>query len=74
MSHSIYVKDVLQVAYMNKRLGGQQLFLWPGWYMAHNGEVVSQKISTVIVNPSTGQSYVVQKEIQAVLVKRGLWP
>ncbi len=30
-SHSIYVKDALQVAQMNKGTGGQQLFLRAGW-------------------------------------------
>ena len=73
-SHSIYTKDALQVAHINKGPGGQQPFFRPGLYMAHDGEVVRQEISTVVVNPSTGQSRIVQKEIQTVLVKRRLWP
>ena len=36
---------------MNKGLGGQQLFLWPSWYIVHDGKVVSQEMSTVVVNP-----------------------
>ena len=59
---------------MNKRPGGQQPYLWPGWYMAHDGDVVSQEMSTVVVNLSTAQSSVMQKKSQAVLVKQELWP
>ena len=43
-SHSIYAKDALQVANMNKGLGGQQAFLRPGWYTTPNGEVITQKM------------------------------
>ena len=41
--------------------------------MAYDRKVVSQEMSTVVVNPSIGQSSVMQKEIQAVLVKQRLW-
>ena len=42
--------------------------------MAHDGEVVHQEMTTMVVNLSTGQSRIVQKRIQAILVKRRLWP
>ena len=42
--------------------------------MAHDREVLYQEMSTVVVNPSTGQSRIVQKGIQAVLVEGELWP
>ncbi len=73
-SHSIYAPDALQVANMNKRPGGQQPFLRPGWFMGSNQEMVVQEMSTVITDPLTGQSTTIQKDIQAVLVERGLWP
>lgn len=73
-SHSIYAQDALQVANMNKGLGGQKPFLRPGWFMGPNHEVVVQEMSTVIVDSLTGQSTILQKGIQAVLVERGLWP
>ena len=31
-------------------------------------------MSTTLINPGTGNSTTVQKEIQAILVERGLWP
>ena len=71
-SYSIYAKDELQVVYMNEGLESQQLFICSGWYMADNGEIVSPEISIVVVNPSTGQSSVVQKKIQVVLVEQEL--
>ena len=73
-SHSIYAPDALQVANMNKRPGGQQPFLRPGWFMRSNQEMVVQEMPTVITDPLTGQSTTIQKDIQAVLVERGLWP
>ena len=73
-SHSIYVPDAFQVANMNKRPGGQQPFLRPGWLMSCNQEMVVQKISIVITDPLTGQSTTIQKDIQAVLVEQGLLP
>ena len=73
-SHSIYVQDALQVAHMNKGLGGQQPFLRAGWFMGPNQEVVVQGMSMVVTDPITGQSSNLQKGIQAVLAERGLWP
>ncbi len=73
-SHSIHAKDTLQVAQMNKRPGGQQLFLRAGWYISPNGDLIIQDISTTTINSATGKSTTVQKKIQAILVERGLWP
>ncbi len=73
-SHSIYAQDALQVANMNKRPGGQQPFLRPGWFMGFNQEIIVQKMSTVITDPFIDQSTTIQKGIQAVLIERRLWP
>lgn len=73
-SHSIYAKNALQVANMNKDSGGQQAFLRPGWYTTPDGEVIAQQMCKLHINPTTGQSFQVQKGIQAVLVERRLWP
>ena len=73
-SHSIYAKDALQVAHMNKGPGGQQPFLRPGWYTNPNGKLITQEMSTTSINPVTGNSTTVQKRIQAILMERGLWP
>lgn len=75
-SHSIYAKDELQVAHMNKGPSGQQLFLRPGLYTTPDGELIIQDMSTTSINPVTGKSTTgtVQKEIQAILVEKGLWP
>ena len=62
-SYFIYAKDVLQIIYRNKKLKGQQLLFYCGWYMPYDKEVVSQEISTVVANPSTGQSNLIQKRI-----------
>lgn len=72
ISPSINTKGILQVAHMNKRPGKQQLFLCAGWYIIQIREVVSQKMSTMTINHMTGQSTVVQKEIQTILVERKL--
>ena len=53
ISHSIYAKDALQVAHMNKGPGGQQHFLRPGWYIAPNQKVVIQEMSMVTTDPVT---------------------
>ena len=73
-SHSIYAKDTLQVAHMNKRPGGQQPFLRPGWYIKPDEELITQDMSTTSITPVTGKSTIVQKEIQEILVEKGLWP
>lgn len=73
-SHSIDAQDALQVAHMNKRPGGQQPFLRSGWFVGPNQDVVDQEMSTMVTNPTTGQSYFIQKGIQAILTERGLWP
>ena len=73
-SHSIYAKDALQVANMNKRSGSQQAFLRPGWYITPDGEVIAQQMCELHIHPTTSQSFQVQKGIQAVLLERGLWP
>ena len=39
-SYSIYAKNVLQVAYMNKVSDGQQLFLWLGLYIDQKRELI----------------------------------
>ena len=72
ISHSIYTKDTLQVAHMDKGPGGQQLFLWPGWYTNQKGELIRQDISTVTMDFVTGKSSTIQKEIQAILIEKGL--
>lgn len=63
IGHSIYAKDALQVARINKRSEGQQPFLWLDWYMAHDRKVISQEMSTMVVNLSTSQSSIMQKGI-----------
>ncbi len=73
-SNSIYAKDALQVVQINRKPGGQQLFLRAGRYTAPNGEFMVQDMSTTIINSTTGQSTTVQKDIQAILVERKLWP
>ncbi len=73
-SHSIYAKDALQVAHMNKGPDGQQLFLRLVWYTAPNRELITQNMSTTSINFVTGKSTTVQKGIRAILVERGLWP
>lgn len=55
-SHTIYAKDALQVAQINKALGGQQLFLRAGWYKKVDGEIIIQEICLSSENPVTGQS------------------
>lgn len=56
-SHSIYAKDVFQVANMNKGLGGQQAFLRPGWYITPDEEVIAQQMCKLYINPTTGQLF-----------------
>lgn len=58
---------------MNKGPGGQQPFLWPGWFVGPNQDVVDQEMSTMVTNPTTGQSSYIKKCIQAILTGRGLW-
>ena len=59
---------------MNKGSSGQQAFLRSGWYEGQNGEIITQVMCLLQTNSATGQSALVQKGIQAVLVERGLWP
>lgn len=73
-SHSIYAQDALQIVHINKRTGGQQLFLRPRWFVGPYQDVVDQKISTMITNPTTHQLSVIEKDIQAILIQRGIWP
>ena len=73
-SHSIYAKDVLQVAHMNKGPGGQQPFLQPGWYTNPNGELITQEMSTISINLVTGNSTTIQKGIPTILMEKSLWP
>ena len=68
-SHSIYAKDALQVANKNKSSRGQQLFLWTSWYIALNGELIIQDMTTTTINSTIDKSTKVQNEIQAILVK-----
>ena len=72
ISHAIYAKDVLQVAHMNKRPGGQQPFLRPNWYKLTDGEIITQDMYLLSKNPTTSQSNKVQKRIQGILVERKL--
>lgn len=62
-SHSIYAKDALQVAHMNKGPGGQQRFFRSGWYVNGNGELITQEMSTTSINPETGNSITIKKGI-----------
>ena len=55
-SHSIYAKDALQVAHMNKGPGGQQPFLRPSWYTDQKGESIRQDMSTVTIDSVMGKS------------------
>lgn len=73
-SHAIYAKEALQVAHMNKFPGGKQLFLQAGQYKLANKDITTQEMSLLTKNPLTGQSTKVQKQIQAILEERGLWP
>ena len=59
---------------MNKRLGGQQPFLRPGWYKVTDGKIIIQDMCLLSENPTIGQSSKVQKKIKANLVERRLWP
>ena len=56
-SHSIYAKDALQVANMNKGLEGQPAFLRPEWYTTPNKEVITQQMCELRINLATGQSF-----------------
>ena len=40
-SHAIYVKDALQVTHINKKHGGQQIFLRLGWYKMTNKVIIT---------------------------------
>ena len=40
ISHTIYAKNALQVAQINKKPGRQQSFLRPGWYKATDREII----------------------------------
>lgn len=73
-SHLIYAKDALQAANMNKGPGGQQPFLWPGWYKRSDRETITQNMYSVQHNSTIGQPTQIQKKIQAVLTEQGLWP
>ena len=73
-SHAIYAKDALQVGNMNKGSGGQQPFLRPGWYTGADGEIITQQMCYLCSDPQTSKVNSVQKGIQAILIKRGLWP
>ena len=62
-SHSIYAKDALQVAYINKRPDGQQSFLRPDWYPDQKGELIRQDMSTVTMDSVTSKSSTIKKGI-----------
>lgn len=72
-SHSIYAKDALRAANMNKGDGGNQPFLRNGWFNKED-IVCPQEMSYLVDDPATGQPERVQKGIQRVLEERGLWP
>ena len=40
ISYAIYAKDALQIAYIKKELGRQQLFLRLGWYKTTDGKII----------------------------------
>lgn len=59
---------------MNKESGSQQPFFQPRWFIhGPNQEVISQEMSTVIIDPLTNKLTLRQKDIQAILLERGLW-
>lgn len=68
-SHSIYAKDALHVANINKKLRGQQAFLRFEWYTTPNKEVIVQQICKLLIYSTIGQSFQIQKRIQAVLLE-----
>ena len=58
---------------MNKGPGGNQPFLWNGWFKS--GETIcSQEMIYRRTDPVTGQFVLVQKGIQRILEERELWP
>lgn len=59
---------------MNKGSGGQQSFLRPGWYKGADGEIITQPMCYLRSDPQNSEVRSVQKNIQAFLIERGLWP
>lgn len=47
-SHTIYVSDGIQVAYMNKKSGDQLIFLRLRWCIGPNQEVIIQKCQRLL--------------------------
>lgn len=59
ISYSIYAKNVLQITQINKKSRDQHPFLCLNWYIIQSRKLVSQKKSTIVINPITSQSIVV---------------
>ena len=65
-SHFVYIKDVLQIKDINKRVGGKQLILRNKWF---NQEGVRITHAITFFND---KGEVIQKRDQRVLEKRGI--
>lgn len=63
INHVIYVKDILQVIYINKKLGKQQRFLRLSQYKTPNGEISILDIYLLSENFTINKLTKVQKEI-----------
>ena len=61
-SYAIYAKDPLQVTHMNKSLGDQQFFLQADWYKNINGEIITQQMYMLVLNPTNSQSQKIQNK------------
>lgn len=73
-SHSVYADDALRVTDMNKGPGGQgNSIMRSGWYY-EGDERITQEMTFIQSNPSTGTSQRIAKGIQRVLEERKLWP
>ena len=71
-SHAIYIKDALQVAHINKSPRSQHSFLQADWYKNIDREIITQKMYTLVKNPTNGQSQKIQKRVQAILDEQRL--
>lgn len=74
ISHAIYAKYALQVAYINKRSDGQQPFLHTSCYRKVDGKIIIAEIRLSSKNLGHSQSTKIQKKIQTILDKYRLWP
>lgn len=67
-SHSVYVKDALQVKDMNKDVSGQQPQLRNGWFYHHDTQIDQPK------NFQDNHGLLTPKGIRKILEERSLWP